>query len=327
MTNKISAPTLSFDAVSNDAWDNLVAQSEQGSVFNSREFLSALGVDIRYWGVYDGYELMAATSVQVDGGGNPVGPDKCINLYQGIMLSPAITGLPVPSRVRRELAVVNRLIEGLTERYDEIWLSMHPRMKDIRSLQWFNYHTPENGQFQIDVRYTGLLELTNFSSREELVSSFARGRQGDYKKAISKGITVKTCFDPNLLDTLHAKTFARQEADRGVFDKLLIPITDAALKKGFGELLVAYTDDGAPTSASLFIWDNSTAHYLFGASDPEYRNTGAATYVLAESLWRAIERKNCRADFVGVNSPQRGEFKTSFGALPVTYFEAHWKVV
>jgi len=320
-----SSSPYSFGPVSQGAWDQLVAASQSASVFNRRDFLTALGTDFHFWGVFDGPELMAATSVQTDEAGNVIGPEKSFNYYQGILLAPGITGLPSHSRIRRELAVVARLVEGLSGVYDEIWLCLHPRLKDIRALQWFNYHKPEDGQFQIDLRYTGVLELKDVTCRNDLLSLFARGRQGDYKKALAKGLTVKTALDAALLDDLHAKTFARQGAERGYLDQLLQPITQSALDNGFGELLVAYTPDGIAVSAALFIWDNSTSHYLFGASDPGYRSTGAATLVLAESLWRAIERGCAFADFVGINSPHRGEYKTSFGAVPVPYVEAHWQ--
>lgn len=325
MTTSNSASSYTFEPVSLEAWDNLAGVSQYASVFNSRNFLAALGTDFQFWGVFDGQELIAAASIQTDKAGKVLGPENSFNYYHGILLSPAITSLPSHSRIRRELAVVNRLVEGLTDVYAEIWLCIHPRMRDVRALQWFNYHQPENGQFQIDIRYTGLLELKEFTCRNGLVSSFARGRQGDYKKALAKGITVSSSLDASLLDDLHVKTFARQEADRGDLDRLLPHITQTALDHGFGELLVAYTPDGTAVSATMFIWDTSTSHYLFGASDPAYRSTGAATLVLAESLWRATERGIIFADFVGINSPQRGEYKTSFGAVPVPYFEAHWK--
>ena len=89
-------------------------------------------------------------------------------------------------------------------------------------------------------------------------------------------------------------------------------------------MLVAYTADGAPASASLFLWDQRTGYYVFGASDPAYRSTGAATVVMVESLWHAIERGLSQIDFCGINSPQRGDFKTSFGAAPVPYFDIFW---
>jgi lipid II:glycine glycyltransferase (peptidoglycan interpeptide bridge formation enzyme) len=317
----------SFGIVSHEAWDMLVLTSDTSSIFNHREFLSVLGTDIQYWGVFEKNELMAATTVQTDHDGNVIGPDKSFNYYQGLLLSPLITRLPAHSRVRREMSAVGVLIEGLTATYDEIWLSLHPKFRDIRALQWFNYHQPERGQFEIDIRYTGLLELHGIASRDALVSMLARGRQGDFKKAMAKGITVRSITDASILNELHEKTFARQDADRGYLDQLLQPITRKALENEYGELLVAFTSEDIPVSAALFIWDGSTAYYLFGASDPDYRNTGAATFVLVESIWHAIKRNNISVDFVGINSPNRGEYKTSFGAVPFPYFDAHWKRV
>ncbi len=319
--------SYSFGPVSQDAWDLLVSTSDTASVFNYCNFLSVLETKIHYWGVFEKNELMAATTVQTDKSGNVIGPDKSFNYYQGILLSPLITRLPAHSRVRRELSAVGVLIEGLAATYNEIWLSLHPKFKDIRALQWFNYHQPENGTFDIDIRYTGILELNGIANRDALVSMLARGRQGDFKKAMAKGITIRSISDASILNELHEKTFAQQDADRGYLDQLLQPLTRNALENEYGELLVAFTPEEIPVSASLFIWDRSTAYYLFGASDPDYRNTGAATLVLVESIWNAIKRKNIGVDFVGINSPNRGEYKTSFGAIPFPNFDAHWKGV
>lgn len=314
-----------FGEISVETWDRLVLSSVTGSIFCESRFLRALEPDILYYGLYQGDELVAATLVQIDRQGVVVGPDRSFNLYHGIVLSSVITDLPIHSRVRRELLIGEAMLEGLVSRHQEIWLSLHPAMRDIRSLQWYNYHHPEKGLFQIDVRYTGILALNGFSGRDSLVSSLARGRQSDFKKSLSKGVKIISTTDAKLLDDLHEKTFFRQGAERGYFDRLLIPITTTAIEQGYGELLVAIAADGTAISASLFIWDRCTAYYLFGASDPEYRSTGAATAVLVESLWNAVQRGNSSVDFVGINSPHRGEYKTSFGAVPVPYFEAFWK--
>jgi hypothetical protein len=66
--------------------------------------------------------------------------------------------------------------------------------------------------------------------------------------------------------------------------------------------------------------DRNTAHYLFGANDPNYRESGAATLCMYQSILRL--RDQCgvgEIDFVGINSPLRGAFKLSFGGVVVSY--------
>jgi lipid II:glycine glycyltransferase (peptidoglycan interpeptide bridge formation enzyme) len=130
----------------------------------------------------------------------------------------------------------------------------------------------------------------------------------------------------DLLDRLHALTFARQNIERDPDEvRLLRSVSRAALEKGFGELLTCVSPDGAVVSATLFLFDRDCAYYWVAANDPEYRKTGCASYLLIENI-RYWQKKGLRAlDFVGINSPNRGDFKTSFNAVPVPYFFVTWE--
>jgi lipid II:glycine glycyltransferase (peptidoglycan interpeptide bridge formation enzyme) len=83
--------------------------------------------------------------------------------------------------------------------------------------------------------------------------------------------------------------------------------------------------DGQVASALLFLHDTRTAYYLIGANDPAFRKTGSGAFLMAEVIGHYRQAGQQFVDFVGVNSPNRGDFKTSFGARPVPYFEVTWK--
>jgi lipid II:glycine glycyltransferase (peptidoglycan interpeptide bridge formation enzyme) len=93
-----------------------------------------------------------------------------------------------------------------------------------------------------------------------------------------------------------------------------------SLSKGFGRLLVCRDKQGTPASASLFLFDDKTAYYLFGANDPDYRQDGTGGYVIFEQIRLSIEQGLSYVDFMGINSPSRGDFKLSFNAEPVPFF-------
>src|SRR5262249_12920131 len=76
---------------------------------------------------------------------------------------------------------------------------------------------------------------------------------------------------------------------------------------------------GEVAGANLFLFDRSCGYYMFGANDPEYRKTGAGTLLLAHSIRHCMERGLESVDVVGINSPNRGDFKTSFNAAPSAY--------
>ena len=124
-----------------------------------------------------------------------------------------------------------------------------------------------------------------------------------------------------MLDFLHEKTFERQGMKRSKSEVFLATeLAKGSLAKGFGRLLICRNINGAPTSASLFLFDDKTGYYLIGANDPEYRKYGAGTFVIFEQIRKCLEDGLSQVDFIGINSPNRGDFKTSFGAIPVKYF-------
>jgi len=68
------------------------------------------------------------------------------------------------------------------------------------------------------------------------------------------------------------------------------------------------------------LYDDRTAYYLFGANDPMYRHTSAGAFLLMHMIKDAFEKGIQEIDFVGVNSPNRGDFKISFNAEVKPYF-------
>ena len=63
---------------------------------------------------------------------------------------------------------------------------------------------------------------------------------------------------------------------------------------------------------NLFLFDQRRAYYLFGANSPDLRATGGSTRLILDSILNARSRGLEEIDFVGVNSPKRGDFKLSF---------------
>ena len=62
-----------------------------------------------------------------------------------------------------------------------------------------------------------------------------------------------------------------------------------------------------------------------GASGPcRARQGGAATRLMLDSIFEAKRRGLVELDFVGVNSPDRGDFKLSFNPELKPYFEVQY---
>ncbi|MFN8657716.1 MAG: GNAT family N-acetyltransferase [Candidatus Obscuribacterales bacterium] len=306
-------------------WDDFVERSLQGSVFCQSAFMAALGKPVERWLLSEDEWVVAAYPVLMNGIGAPAAAPHAYTLYQGLMFHSDID-LEAPHRgVQHKLKLTDFLLEELSLRYSRISLCTHPQLDDIRSFLWFNYHRAEKGVFQAHTRYTGLLSLENFDQQSYL-SQVRSLRKREFARATRDGYRVVESTDVAALDRLHELTFARQGLTRSPSEvALLRSITEGALKQGFGQCMTAVNGAGEIASANLILFDKRTAYYLIGANHPDFRSSGASTYLMCAAIERAASMGLKHFDFVGVNSPDRGDYKLSFNARPVLYHTLDWQ--
>jgi ribosomal protein S18 acetylase RimI-like enzyme len=311
-------------AVDDDsAWDAFVESSPHGSAFAKSALLRALPSRAERWFLLvDGRP--AAAAVQCIVAGEPVVEPQPSLLYQSPMLAGWGYGKPGHRLVKWELETLEALVARITRRYPRVSFAVHPALRDVRAMQWFNYHASRDDQFRFELRYTALLDLRARTS-EQILDAARFARRYDDKRSRKAGIGFETSADVAPLATLIERTFARQgsawdERDR----QYLLAIAAAAVRAGFGEIGVCRLSSGELAAAALFIYDRHTAYYLAAGTDPECRSTGVGTAIVVEFIERAIAKGLESIDFCGVNSPQRGDFKTSFNAQPVSYILARW---
>lgn len=299
-------------------WDAFVSTSPQRSVFVYSKFLDSLLAEYDLVTCYDKDEIVAGAVVIYADSKSPIDTIFPFTQYQGILLADNSSQAP-HSQLTHEFRIVEYLITQLTEHYKKYCLCQSWRLRDLRPFQWYNYHEPQNGQFKIDLRYTGILEINRFKGFDDYVSSVRTLRRRELKKA-SPLLTVRNSDDGMVLDELHARTFARQNIYRTEQESVLVKsILKHAIAGNYGKMSCAMLGDVA-ISASLFLYDDRTAYYSFGANDPGYRDTGSGTFLMMHMIKDAFEKGLREVDFVGVNSPNRGDFKISLNAELRPYF-------
>jgi len=305
-------------------WDRFVASSPQGSVFTSSAFLQSLGEECERWLVREnGVPVLAAPILVRDGQTLP--QPYAFTQYIGPMFSGAFEQQPSHRRVPLHLRLLEFLLLELVARYPAFSFSLHPALNDVRAFQWLHYHTPELGRMAINPVYTGRLALDATAELSAYLEKVRTVRRQEFRKVEGLGYTRQD-GDYATLDRLHELTFARQGLARSEREvRLLRSITNTALERGFGHCHIARSPAGETASAVFFIHDQDAAYYLFGANDPELRKTGAGSWLLIQAIEQARQAGRRFIDFVGVNSPNRGDFKTSFNAEPVVYFNVAWK--
>jgi len=303
-------------------WDSFAASSPQGNVFCYTPFLDGLGEDYELLLVKEGAVIQAGALV-LKHNGQPINPPRT---YHGILFSVSVSSMPYHKRLKWILEVTDFLLAEMEQRYDNISFSIHYGVEDIRSFQWFHYHEPGLGQFKVDLRYTGLIDSKACEGFENYINSIRKTRRYEYRKALNDGLTVELSESINELDRLHCLTFERQGIEQNNKEaQALRNIAASALSKGFGELLLCKDIHGNVASATLYLYDKKCGYYLFGANDPDFRNTGSGTFLMLENIKKCYEKGIYRVDVCGINSPNRGDFKTSFNAAPIPYFIVTWE--
>jgi Acetyltransferase (GNAT) domain len=314
-----------IECLDDTAWDEFVRDSFQGNVFCLTDFLRSLDEPFVRYLVKEEGAPVAGTILMTRDGLPLRAPHGCAE-YQGIMFGRAVEALPTHRRVLTKLKTVDYLLGELADRYRYLSFGLHHEFTDLRSFQWFNYHEPEKGRFAIELRYTGLLDLRTMVPQEQYLQGVRELRRREYNRAVKEGVTVEGSNNIGLLDRLHEMTFDRQALSRPVDEaRQLRLVGQGALDANFGKLLLARSAAGEVASAYLFLFDNRCAYYLFGGNHPDLRKTGASTYLMFYAIDLFKKQGMHYFDFVGVNSPNRGDFKTSFNAEPKLYYVVSWE--
>lgn len=300
------------------AWDAFVACSPQRSIFVQTRFLDALMTDYHLVTCREAGKIVAGTAIMLDSVGRPMRSVFPFTQYQGILLAD-YGGLPGHSRLAREFKLVDFFIAELARRYGRYSLCQSWRLPDLRPFQWFNYHEPGKDRFRLDLRYSGVLTRAAFKDAESHLSSVRSARRQEFRKATDQ-LRLAMRDDEDVLADLYQRTFARQQIEVPVQEAALVrSILRHASAGGFGRMACALLD-GVAVSAVLFLYDDRTAYYLFGANDPDYRGCYGGTFLLMTMLRDAFDRGMQEVDLVGVNSPNRGDFKLSLNAELRPYF-------
>ena len=299
-------------------WDNFVRTSPQANVFSESGYLRALDVAFTRYLVRTPHgEIVAGTAILEQDAVMHAAPYP-FTPYQGILFAQHIGQQPNHKRAVSEFRLSEFIINQLANRYGNFSMALSPEFTDLRPFAWHNYHAPDAPKFSIVPRYTALLDLNGFDQQDYLTSIRAARRQ-EYKKAHA---IVSETDAVDIFIALYRQTFERQQLaiDESAIN-LVKRITTSALTGGYGRLSQATLADGQVASINLFLFDRHRAYYLLAANAPALRNSGASTQLMIDNIAHMAARGLSDIDFVGVNSPNRGDFKLSFNPQLAPYHE------
>jgi hypothetical protein len=301
-----------------EEWNKFVLSSPQNNLFCRTNFLDSLQQNCDFWFVQKGELILLGVLINKNSDSSPLdGPF----MYQGILFSEYIESLPSHKKYKICLDSVEFLLKELEPKYKAFSLSLHHSLVDLRAFQWLNYHNKKGSQAYLELIYTGILEINENMNFDQILANTRSSRRQEYRRCIKNGFSTEESLDFELLDSLHDKTFLRQGLTRPLYDKYLSKVlAKESINKGFGRLLVCKDNQGKPASACLFLFDDNTCYYLIGANDPEFRKSGSGSFIVFQQIKYFLEKGFQFVDFIGINSPARGDFKLSFNSSPRPYY-------
>lgn len=300
----------------NDNWDKFQDDSSEGSVYLYSNYINSLNIDNEKIYLKDNENNLLASAV-IFKNFNRIP----YSMYQGISI--ANFNLGNQKETAKRFLIISEFIRLILINYDKVFFTLSPNFYDLRPFQWINFHEENKPKFKFNLRYTAIIYLDKFENYDHYLTTIRNNRKRNLKQADKYKLIVAESKDIELFMGLYKKTFERQNIEVPNLD-LVKSIIDNSIKFNYGRMTICFDDKDKAHSGIVTLTDKTKAFYAFGASDPIYRKSNSFTLLMAESIKKAFDLKLKQFDMCGANSPNRGDFKLSFNANLVQYFEASY---
>ena len=243
--------------------------------------------------------------------------DSFLAPYLGFITSPPRK----PSDSTRYQIAYELLCNTFLRMYDlpKAVLSSPPGTQDIRGLSWALEYGNHNISYKIEPRYTTVIDI---SSIELLFKNYRAVRRQEIRRF-------------NTQNTYHFSLSSDSTACLDVYSRMFL---DKSLPPSYPHLQRVSRFLGRTNNVSTFslIGPNNVtvafasfissshspyAYYLVGAVDPSHRSANLMAPLLHNSFKELCRYTIRYVDLVGINSPFRGDFKSSFSGSDSIYFD------
>ena len=306
-------------------WDKFIEKSPDYSVFFNSIYLNNINRKIHTFFVYNAAEVRAAIALPVSDKEDYVIEDDFL-IYSGVVIGNKTNDQSISQVNAERFYILEFIANELPKLYSKIHFSFSPSIFDMRPFQWYRYGEKE-GIYNINTKYTSYVSIDDFIDKNNyqatnLYKNASSSRRQQIRYALRDNIHTEEFNDVDLFIDFYNRTFLRQNII--VTDKYLDKMShliSILLKNSMAKMFITNTSEGNQGSIAVFSFDKNKSYYLFGASDPEYRNSPVGTSILWVSFFKLREYNFKLIDLEGINSPKRGWFKLSFGGSIIPYFQ------
>ncbi len=186
--------------------------------------------------------------------------------------------------------------------------TLSPSNTYVLPFRWLGY--------RIEPSFT--YRLNNLSDCDGLYQTFNKTAKKNIKAARNK-VTVSDKTNVDTLWQLLDKTFEAQNRKNPMSKELVMRIVETCEATGHGKYFEARDAQGNVHSCAYFVYDEEVCYYLFGASDSQFRNSGAQSLILWEGIQFAAQHSKV-FDFEGSMVEGIENFFRQFGSVCTPYY-------
>jgi len=220
-----------------------------------------------------------------------------------------------PSTVKyvKRLGYQKRVMQGLIDQlpeYDQFKMNFH---HDVDNWLPFYWHG-----FQQTTRYT--YQLSGLDNEKGLWQGLSESTRREIRKATKRfKLKIRNDLGLDTLWELNRETFGRQGMQVPYTRELVGRLDSACKQQDCRQIWIAEDAQNRYHAAIYVVWDENSAYYLMGGSNPSTRNSGAFSLI----IWQAIQQAATvtkQFDFEGSMIESVERFFRGFGARQTPYF-------
>jgi hypothetical protein len=291
------------------------------SVFTHPTILSALCHKVHWWLATEAGKPACLWPICLDQNNQLCKPEFAY------YLGPVQLAIQDPSprvRLLKAVEVHHKLLDLLTDIYQEVHWSTLPGERDLRPWLWFE---KQNRHPTVQPRHTAWFENLSRFTGEESIVHFGRERRRQYRNAVKEGAVVLPNITINRIKELYLETLATKNSSDVAMRRMgSIESLYSLVQQGYGYVLsCGLAEDMMPRAFSLRLIAKGRANAVISASDSLWRSRDFRPFTQLHSLIRANDENAETYDYNGANSLLLSSDKHSYGAEVMMYFDLYWR--
>lgn len=309
------------EVLSEEKWDNFLKTSKENTIFMQSYYFKAITTNYKLFFINKGKETKAAFFILSQKNTDI----EDLIIYSGIHFGISHEKRTKDIQLRFELS--EYLIKEIENKYTHFTFSLSPNILDARPFLWHNYHSKDiKDKLTIDIRYTSYINissLANFDNEENtaLFKGLEVLRQRNIREARSKSAKTYISNNINLFLEYYTQLMLSQNIIVSEYKLTLMSnLINTLIKNKKAKIYISKNNQDYIQYITIFCWDNLRAYYLFGAPNPLAKERYKGTITFWDAFLDLAKMGINEIDMEGVNSPQRGKFKLSFGGELKPYF-------